>query len=68
MAKKHHDKSAREGRGQQPPCELPQPVDMIDGIPDRCDRGRTWKLVAIVIIFLAWLAFLMYAYLAGRPS
>lgn len=41
------------------------PVNVVDGIPDRASHRPAWKYVLIVLIFLAWLAFLLYC-LAAR--
>jgi len=47
------DKSA-----QQP---IPtDPVDVIDGVPDRTPNPALWKKLLIAAIFIAWMAFLIY--------
>lgn len=43
-----------------------QPVDVVDGVPDRSSRPAAWRYIALAIIFLAWLGFLIYCLLAGR--
>jgi len=40
-----------------------QPVDVVDGIPDRSSRPARWKYLLIVIIFVAWAALLIYTQL-----
>ena len=44
----------------------PQPVDVVDGIPDRSRSTGVWKYVIIAMIFAAWMALLVYCQLAGR--
>ncbi len=44
----------------------PAPVDVVDGIPDRARSPARWKYVALALIFLAWIAFLIYCLLAGN--
>jgi len=41
-------------------------VDVVDGIPDRHPRPALWKNVLIGLIFIAWLAVLIYCWLAGQ--
>ena len=59
-AKKAADSSSR---GQ-----LPEPIDVVDGIPDRSSNPAVWKYLLIFLIFAAWVAFLVYCGIAGRPS
>ena len=42
-----------------------EPVNRVDGIPDRSPRPALWKYVVLAVIFLGWLAFLMYAAMAA---
>lgn len=52
---------------REPPAKAPQPVNVIDGIPDR-RPGRAWPtVVVIVVVFAAWVAFLIYCKVAGSP-
>lgn len=46
-----------------------EPVNMVDGIPDRSPSPRRWKYALLAGIFLAWLAFLIYCLVTGgvRP-
>ena len=48
-----------------PPQPLPDPVDVVDGIPDRSTRSGKWVLVLLGAVFLAWVAFLVYNAVAG---
>ncbi|HUT02094.1 MAG TPA: hypothetical protein VM031_06540 [Phycisphaerae bacterium] len=66
MSKKRR---AQPSRPEPPPeeAERPRPVDVVDGIPDRCRQASRWQYVAIGAVFLAWVAFLIYCAAAGRP-
>lgn len=44
------------------------PRDVVDGIPDRAARRPLWKFIAIAVVFLSWVAFLIYCLLAGGKS
>lgn len=57
--------SRRRKRPSPRQAELPPPVNVIDGIPDRSPRPARWKYLVILGIFLAWAAFLVYCGLAG---
>ena len=44
-----------------------QPADVVDGIPGR-SAGPAWRrLLWILLIFAAWVAFLIYCQVAGTP-
>ena len=43
-----------------------EPVNVVDGIPDRSPRPAAWKYVAILVGLLGWLGFLIYCQLAGN--
>ena len=43
----------------QPELARP-PVNVIDGVPGRSANPAAWKYIALAIIFLAWVAFLIY--------
>jgi hypothetical protein len=45
----------------------PDPVDISDGIPDRCERVKAWKYLAMAAVFAGWVAFLIYCAVAGNP-
>ncbi len=52
--------------GRQHP---PEPVDVVDGIPDRKAKPSPWAYVLIAAVFVAWLAFLVYSrYAAPLPE
>ena len=57
------------GRKDRPRSDAapPQPVDVVDGIPDRAENPPRWKYVLIAAVFLAWLGFLIYCAAAGNP-
>jgi hypothetical protein len=44
---------------------LTEPVDVVDGIPDRAARAAWWKYLLLAAIGLAWLAVLVYCWWAG---
>ena len=48
--------------------EPSEPVDVADGIPDRSPARAKWKLVVIGLIFLAWVAVLVFIRIAGQPK
>ncbi len=47
-------------------ADLPEPIDVVDGIPDRSKNPAAWKYLLIVLIFAGWVAFLIYCGIAGR--
>ena len=51
---------------EKPPAPPPQPVDVVDGIPDRSSSRRSWKYLLLAAIFVFWMAFLIYCVYAGR--
>ena len=65
MSRKRKAPPARADE-QAGPAELPQPVNVVDGIPDRREGTPAWKYVLIGGVFAAWLAFLIYCAAAGR--
>jgi len=46
----------------------PEPVDVVDGIPDRSPTAPRWKLAVILLVFLAWVGFMLFVQIAGRPA
>ncbi|MDP7636237.1 MAG: hypothetical protein QF577_01685 [Phycisphaerae bacterium] len=52
--------------GKPAACGAPEPVDVVEGIPDRIAASSRWKIVLIVVVFAAWVAFLIYCRYAGR--
>ena len=61
---KRRDESPSRNHPREPAAE---PVDLVEGIPDRAVRPALWKYVLIAAIFLAWLAFLIYCQTAAAP-
>ncbi len=57
--------SAAEPRGRARPEVVPEPKDVVDGIPDRSTKRRLWVLLVLGAIFLGWVAFLIYCRIAG---
>ncbi len=55
-------KERQPAKGQ----ESPQPVNVIDGIPDRTPKPRVWMYVLCGAVFVLWLAFLIYCAIAGN--
>lgn len=47
--------------------EPPQPVDVIDGIPNRSAHRPLWKYLLVAAAFLAWCGILVTLFLLGRP-
>ena len=54
---------SKQASPAKPP--LSEPVDVVDGIPDRAARAPWWRYGLLVVIGLAWLAVLVYCWLAG---
>ena len=44
---------------------LPEPVDVVDGIPDRSRRPATWKYVLLILLFAGWICLLVIFLVAG---
>jgi hypothetical protein len=53
---------ASQKQSQVPPA---QPVDVVDGIPDRSPRRGKWILILLAVIFLAWMTFLVAVKILG---
>lgn len=51
---------------ERKPPEIRPPVDIVDGIPDRAARRPLWKYIVLLVIFLAWVAFLIYCLVMGN--
>ena len=43
----------------------PEPIDIIDGVPDRAPHPAVWKYLLLAGVFLAWMAFLLYCQFGG---
>lgn len=74
MADKKSDRAGREAAGAKPAKAdnkadkrpaVTNPVDVVDGIPDRSPRPATWKYILIGAIFAAWVGVLVYFLVAG---
>lgn len=63
------DSSRGKGGPSRPPREDPPaaPMDVVDGIPDRSPYAALWKYLVLALIFLGWVAFLVYCRIAGAP-
>ncbi|MFW5732190.1 MAG: hypothetical protein ACOCZU_03175 [Planctomycetota bacterium] len=48
--------------------DVPTPVDTVDGIPDRAISPPRWRFVLLGVIFICWIAFLIYVAAAGGSS
>ena len=58
----------KRGDGGQSECSgsVREPVDVVDGIPDRSRSRPLWKYAALAMLFLSWVGFLIYCNLAGK--
>jgi len=45
---------------------VPEPIDVVDGIPDHCPSRSRRYLPIVFGLFALWIAFLLYCLLAGR--
>ncbi len=45
---------------------VPEPIDVVDGVPDRSKNQAAWKYLLIALIFAGWVAFLIYCGITGR--
>lgn len=63
MTKRDKKQAARKDDQTHPT----EPIDVIDGIPDRQAERPRWKLLTLAGVFLAWIAFMLYCQLAGEP-
>jgi hypothetical protein len=50
---------------RRPAAPVPEPVDVVDGIPDRDAAVPAWKYLALAGVFTAWTVFLVYVAMAG---
>ena len=57
--------SSSESGTQNPP---PEPIDVVDGVPDNTRNPSRWRLGVVLIVFVVWVAFLLYCLLAARPE
>ena len=50
---------------QAPPPAVTEPVDVVEGIPDRSGRTPAWKYVVLAAIFVGWVSFLAVCLILG---
>ncbi|MHC4562416.1 MAG: hypothetical protein ACYS8X_06550 [Planctomycetota bacterium] len=55
-------------RAERPAQSARRPVDVYEGIPDCAARRSRWRWVVMVMVFVGWLVFLGYCWLAGSPD
>ena len=58
-------KPSAKPKAKKGPTPKP-PVDIDQGIPDRASRRPAWKYIVLLVIFLAWVAVLIYMATAGQ--
>ncbi len=46
----------------------PEPVDVVDGMPDCSPTAPRWKFVVVLLVFVAWVGFMLVVQIAGRPA
>jgi len=56
------------GRRSKSRSEPTEPVNLVDGIPDRSPRPAKWAYVVIGVVFVAWVAALVYCRMAGSAQ
>ena len=61
MSKRDRDAAGAAGQSRRA-------VNEVNGIPDRSLRPAVWKYAVLTAVFLAWVGFLVYCQLAGRPA
>ena len=70
-ARKASGSRARSGQARQkaprPETRAPEPVDVVNGIPDRSASRPLWAYIVLALIFLGWLAFLVTCGIVGAP-
>ena len=57
--KKHKSRAPREPSGD---------ARVVDEIPDRSENRAKWKYLLLGGVFVAWVAFLVYCWLAGAAD
>ncbi len=60
--------SKEKGTSPEAQVQVPEAVDVVDGIPDRAAQKARWKWVLIGAVCLGWMALLIYCQLAGNLS
>ncbi len=46
-------------------ANCPEPVDVVNGVPDRSGNPRLWKYLVIAAVFLIWICFLVLCGIIG---
>ena len=64
MTRKRRPKPKRTARAA-PAMDVPKPVDVHEGVPDCSQRQSTWRWAVMTVLFVGWVAFLVYCWLAG---
>jgi hypothetical protein len=54
--------------GSDNPPQVPHPVNVVDGIPDRAMSRSPWPCVVIAAVFFLWVGVLIYCGLAAVPQ
>ena len=55
----------RESHARQP--AVAEPVDVVDGIPDRSANPAAWKYVVLAAVFVGIVSFLVICLILGAP-
>ncbi len=61
-------RSGKNRRRDRQEVDVPDPVDVVDGIADRSARPRVWMYVVLGAVFVGWLCFLIWSAIAGGPG
>jgi len=65
-AKNAEERKGKAGRGREKDAPAPpDPVNVIDGMPDVSLNRAWWKYAALAAGFSAWMSVLVYCWLAG---
>jgi hypothetical protein len=56
---------SKDAKDRPPRPAIGGPKDVADEIADRSPKARWWKYLALLAVFAAWVAFLVYVKLAG---
>jgi len=67
VRRKRRARTAPADKPDHPQPPPPEPVNVVDGIPDRSGRPGWWKILLLALIFAVWVAFLVWALIAGAP-
>ncbi|MCK5114326.1 MAG: hypothetical protein KAR11_06140 [Phycisphaerae bacterium] len=58
-----HNDAKSAGKPQK---QLPEPIDVVDGVPDHSPSRSRRYLLIVFGLFALWIAFLVYCLLGGR--